>query len=264
MSALIRLAKIFIYPIKSTAPVELDSASVEPEGLAHDRRYVVTNEEGRFLTARQVPRLLLIQCEILGDAIRLNAPDCSPLTLSPGSFKNEYDPITIWRDTVEAQRCGAEVNDWLSHVLGFKAKLYYMGKQSHRPTKEGGVVSFADGAPLLVLSEATVDDLNTRLETPVSMRHFRPNIVVTGAEAYAEDDWPDFSIGEVRFAALRRCARCILTTIDPVTAVPDAQKQPLVTLMQYRRGDDGQTYFGRNVAARSGGIIRFGQALEFA
>ncbi|MBT8131615.1 MAG: MOSC domain-containing protein [Gammaproteobacteria bacterium] len=260
---MITLSKIFVYPIKSTAPVELDAVSAEPEGLAHDRRYVVTDEKNRFLTARRFPRMLLIRSEITGESLRVTAPEHTTLLLSPTTFPDVYEPMTIWRDTVQAQRCGAEADEWMSRFLGIKARLFYMGADSCRTTGDGGVVSFADGAPLLVLSEATVADLNTRLAKPVTIRNFRPNFVVSGASAYAEDDWADFSIGGVRFASLHRCARCILTTIDPLTAQPDAQRQPLATLLEYRRGEDGQAYFGRNVAVRSDGIVRTGEPVVF-
>jgi uncharacterized protein YcbX len=259
----ITLSKIFIYPIKSTAPLELNSAEVLPEGLAHDRRYVVTDDRGRFFTARRFPKMVLIRTELLGSGLRISAPDAAPLTIGPQDFEPDYDPVRVWSDTVAAQRCGKAADNWFSRFLGTDARLYFMGARSRRPSRAGGVVSFADSAPLLVLSENSVADLNTRLETPVEMQNFRPNLVVSGCPAYAEDDWPDFHIGAVSFKSLWRCSRCILTTVHPDTGQLHPQRQPLATLMDYRRGPDDEAYLGRNVAAQNAGLVQTGDEISF-
>ncbi|MDH3589080.1 MAG: MOSC N-terminal beta barrel domain-containing protein [Gammaproteobacteria bacterium] len=261
---MISLSRIFIYPIKSTAPLELLSSEVEAEGLAHDRRYVVTDEKGRFFTARRFPRMVLIHTELAGDGLHVSAPAMPDLELNPRDFSADYGPVKVWQDTVQAQSCGNAADQWFSDYLGLGAKLYYMGKKSRRPTRADGVVSFADSAPLLLLSESSVEDLNTRLDTAVNMKNFRPNLVVTGSDAYAEDDWGEFSIGGVNFDALWRCSRCVLTTVNPDTAAVHPQRQPLTTLMDYRRADDGETYFGLNVAAKQRGSVHVGQPLVFS
>lgn len=258
---MVHLSHIFVYPIKSTAPLRLDSAEVEAEGLAHDRRYVVTDDKGQFFTARRFPRMVLIQSELQDWGLRVRAPDMPALDLVEADFAPEYDAITVWKDAVQGQRCGESADAWFSQYLGTRARLYFMGEKSHRPLRTGGVVSFADGAPLLLLSEASVADLNTRLETPVELRNFRPNLVVSGCEAFAEDDWEGFRIGEVGFKNLWSCARCILTTIHPDTAQLHPDRQPLATLLDYRRGPGDEAYFGQNVGATNFGAIRAGQTV---
>lgn len=259
---MITLSRIFVYPIKSTAPVELAEATVEREGLAADRRYVVTDRRGRFLTARRFPRMVLIQARIEGDGLIVDAPDAPTLSLDAANFPTERAPVQVWKDEIDARSCGAEADAWFSRFLGIDARLYYMDERAHRPARGGDTVSFADSAPLLVLSAASVADLNTRLAQPVSIRNFRPNIVVSGTTPYAEDDWPDFYIGNARFRSLWRCSRCILTTVDPDTGSADPQRQPLETLRGYRSdGDD--VMFGRNVGVATPGRIAVGQPVQF-
>lgn len=257
-----RIARIFIYPIKSTAPVELQSAAVHERGLQYDRRYVVTDSNGRFLTARRFPRMVLIRSQMKGNALEVTAPDMTALALDPAGFPERYDAVKIWKDEVWAQRCGAAADAWFSTYLAADARLYHMDAQAQRPTRAGGQVSFADSAPLLVLSEASVADLNARLDEPVSVRNFRPNLVVSGADAYAEDQFTDFTAGTAGFKALWRCSRCVLTTVNPDTGVNDSGRQPLKTLMDYRRdGDDA--LFGLNVGVAAPGHITVGDELKF-
>ncbi|MBT8138103.1 MAG: MOSC N-terminal beta barrel domain-containing protein [Gammaproteobacteria bacterium] len=255
------LSRIFVYPIKSTAPVELVTANVEAEGLQHDRRYVVTDARGRFFTARRFPRLVLVRSEIDGDGLIVSAPGTGDLQLAPADFPSQYDPITVWKDTVQGQRCGPQADAWFSDYLGLEARLYFMGEKSRRLSRAGGVVSYADAAPLLVLSENSVADLNTRLVKKVRMRNFRPNLVVSGCEACAEDSFGDFTIGDVAFESLWQCSRCVLTTIDPDTAEVDANRQPLATLMDYRRRNNDECVFGMNVAATGVGTVHVGQEI---
>lgn len=259
---MVTLARIFVYPIKSTAPVELAAAEVEPQGLAHDRRYVVTDARGRFVTARRFPRMVLVQPTLVGAGLSLAAPGSDTLRLDPPSFPDSYDKIRVWRDEVDAQRCTREADEWFTRFLGIDARLYFMGEHTQRPRRGGGKVSFADAAELLVLSAASVADLNTRLETPVGIRNFRPNLVVSGSTPYAEDDWPDFQVGTARLRALWRCSRCVLTTVDPDTGRLHPDRQPLETLMQYRR-DGEQAMFGLNVGVARPGRLRVGDAIEF-
>lgn len=260
---MITLSRLFVYPIKSTAPLELVSAEVLAEGLAHDRRYVVTDDKGRFLTARRFPRMVLIHTELSDDGLTVSAPGAPDLALATGSFESAYEPIRVWKDTVEAQRCGAGADSWFSEFLGIRCRLYFMGAKSYRASRAGGVVSFADAAPLLILSESSIDHLNARLQSPVEVRNFRPNLLVAGCAPYAEDDWGEFRLGDVVFKPLWRCSRCILTTVDPDAGTRADSGEPFATLMKHRRGDDGETYFGINVAAVNTGRIHVGQTLDF-
>ena len=260
---MVSVSRIFVYPIKSTGPVELSTAEVRERGLQHDRRYVVTDPKGRFFTARRFPRMVLIRAQILDEALTVSAPGQPGLALAPADFPAEYDAITIWKDKVQGQRCGPAADAWFSQYLGADARLYYMGAESHRPVRGGGgEVSFADAAPLLVLSESSVADLNTRLAEPVSIRNFRPNLVVSGVDAYAEDGFGDFTAGGAGFKALWRCSRCVLTTVHPDTGVRNTESQPLKTLMDYRR-EGNEALFGLNVGVAAPGRIAVGDELKF-
>lgn len=254
------LSRIFIYPIKSTAPLELSHATVTPRGLQHDRRYLVTDTEGRFLTARRFPRLVLVRATIDGTGLQVDAPEMDTLHLQPDRFAAQYSGVTVWKDTLQAQSCSSEADQWFSDYLGIAARLVYMGSGSVRPARGGGEVSFADASPLMVLSEASVETLNRRLAKPVSVRNFRPNLVVAGVAAHGEDQWGEFGLGSARFRALWPCARCILTTVDPQTGHKDPDRQPLATLLQYRKVG-GEALFGVNVGVLSAGDITCGDPL---
>ena len=260
---MVTVSRIFVYPIKSTAGVELSAAEARERGLEHDRRYVVTDANGRFFTARRYPRMLLIQTRIHDGGLTVSATGQPGLALTPAAYPPEHDCVTVWHDNVQGQRCGPDADAWFSEYLGTDARLYYMDAGSHRPVRGGGgEVSFADAAPLLVLSEASVADLNMRLAEAVSMRNFRPNLVVSGVAAYGEDGFGDFTAGSARFKAMWRCSRCVLTTIDPDTGVRNSAGQPLKTLMDYRRKDN-VALFGLNVGVAEPGRIAVGDELIF-
>lgn len=259
---MITLSRIFVYPIKSTAPVELAAAEALTQGLAADRRYVVTDARGRFLTARRFPRMVLIRARPQRESLIVQAPGAAELELDPSQFPQQRVSVRVWDDQVDARWCGPAADAWFTRYLGVDARLCYMDEQTRRPARDGDSVSFADASPLLLLSAASVADLNTRLAHPVGIRNFRPNIVVSGTAPYAEDDWPDFRIGEARFRRLWPCARCILTTIDPDSGVADPQRQPLETLRGYRRSGE-EALFGLNVGVAAPGRIAVGQPVLF-
>lgn len=258
------LAKIFIYPIKSTAPVEVQQAQVLADGLAHDRRFVVTDAKGRFLTARRFPRMVLIRAQPVEGGLTVSAPGMPALSLQRADFPGQHEPVTIWKDEVLGQQCGDKADRWLSEYLGIDARLRFMGPRTHRPARGGGTVMFADAAALLLLSEASIADLNTQLEDAVEVRNFRPNLLVSGCDAYAEDQWSEIEIGEAKLKSLWRCQRCIVTTVHPDTGEKHPQRQPLATLEQVRGTADGQAEFGMNLSVVRTGQISVGQALEVA
>jgi uncharacterized protein YcbX len=221
----VRVTGITIYPIKSTAGIVVDSSAVEPQGLAHDRRWMVVDEFGECQTGRE------------------------------------------WDDECRAQSAGAAVDEWFSSLLAARSHLVYMGDASQRPvefeySRPGDRVSFADAYPLLLISEASLEDLNGRLREEVSMRRFRPNIVVAGCDAYDEDDWRNIRIGEMPFDGAKNCARCVFTTIDPDTGQQHPQLEPLRTLGGYRRGASGGVLFGRNLIPRGSGTVSVGDVVS--
>ncbi|MFT5722354.1 MAG: hypothetical protein ACI9W6_002683 [Motiliproteus sp.] len=267
----IRVSQLSVYPIKSTTGIHLDHALVEERGLAFDRRFVVARPDGQFISARTHPRLLLIQSALLPAGLHLKAPGMAALDLCysdfPDDFPGGYRDLTIWADTFQGQRCGAAADAWLSEYLDQPLQLFYLGPQSHRPRASHpglaeGEVSFADGSPLLLISQASLEDLNQRLVNPVRMTQFRPNLVLKGCTPFAEDGWQQIRIGEVVFEVTTPCSRCVLTTIDPGSAVADAGRQPLATLAAYRKGEDGQVYFGQNLVALNRGTISLYDEVE--
>ncbi len=261
-----KLASIHIYPVKSARPIDLPASEVLPRGLPGDRRWMVVDENGRFVTARQQPRLAMVETAFDGDVLRLRAPGQEELTLPLQPVAPQRTRVTVWRDEVEAVLTGETADAWFSQWLGRPVRLVQMTDDIHRPVdpdygRPGDEVSFADGFPLLLIGEGSLDALNRRLARPVSMRRFRPNVVIAGAEPHAEDTWVRIRIGEVEFAGVKNCSRCVFTTVDPETGTRSADGEPLRTLGTYRQGEGG-IYFGQNLIPRSGGTIRVGDEVE--
>ncbi|MBI2380323.1 MAG: MOSC domain-containing protein [Gammaproteobacteria bacterium] len=260
------LSEINLYPIKSAAQVRVAEAEVEARGLRGDRRWMLIDEAGQFLTQRKHPHMALIRVRIEANFLMLDAPEMETLVVPYAFERREVREVTVWRDRVPAWILPAAVNDWLSRYLGFGCALVHMGEEQRRgvdPTygRPEDTVSFADGFPLLLIGEASLADLNTRLAKPVGMNQFRPNLVVAGGEAYAEDGWKRIRVGECEFDIVKPCARCVLTTVDPARGVADPGREPLRTLMAYRN-QAGGVMFGQNLIPRRLGLIKAGDGVE--
>ena len=256
------LTQLWIHPLKSGAGITLSSAIAAPGGLTTDREWMVTDAEGQFLTGRTHPALLHIKATPTIEGLRLNAPGMSEHSVRRARF-NRRRPTGVWSYRFDAWWGEVSTDHWLSEFLGISARLLFIGGVSQRQLRSDPSVrfSFADGYPYLLLSESSLVDLNSRLVRPVTMRHFRPNLVVDGVVAFAEDGWRRFRIGSVIFDVVKPCDRCVFTTIDPDTAIPADDLQPLRTLGSYRRTEGG-VMFGQNVIARNRGMIRVGDAVE--
>lgn len=259
------LGSLRIYPLKSAAPLFPDRATVSKRGLVGDRRWMIVDAEGRFVTARKHPRLVLIRAALEGDSLFLQAPGMPDGRIAADAQAARVD-VMVWDDTVAAQRATPEADRWISDYLGFAARFVHMDETvsrqvSPKHAQPGDVVSFADGYPVLLITQASLDGLNARLAAPVPMRRFRPNLVIDGTAAHAEDAWRSIRIGEVRFDVVKPCVRCVLTTVDPDTGRFDAQGEPLRTLIGYRRTPKGVT-FGQNLIPRGSGTIALGDAVE--
>jgi uncharacterized protein YcbX len=260
------VASLHIYPIKSCAGVSVDAATLDRRGLVGDRRFMIVGEDGVFLSQRELPRLALIVPRIADGAITLSAPGTDTMT-TPMVADGPRRTVVVWRDTCDAVDQGHDPSRWLSDHLGVAARLVRLADDFARhvdpvyatsPTDE---VSFADAYPLLLIGEASLADLNTRLAAPLPMNRFRPNVVVRGSEPYAEDTWRDIEIGEVRAAAVKPCARCVTTIVDQSTG--ERGKEPLRTLATYRRRRDGEVYFGQNVIHANTGTIWVGDPVKW-
>lgn len=257
------LESIHIYPIKATRAVDLEVAEVQPRGLAHDRRWMLVDSNGQFLTQRDHPRLALVETRVTQDGLMLEAEGMQTLRVPFPSSKSAPASVRVWQDTVSAVAADAAAHDWFARFLDIDCSLVYMPDTSRRrvdPDYAVGddVVSFADGYPLLLASEASLAALNSRLAVSVPMTRFRPNVVISGADAFAEDDWKTVQIGDVRFHAVKPCARCVVTTIDQETA--DVGKEPLRTLSAFRRVGS-KVLFGMNLIPASGGSVRVGDSV---
>ena len=259
------LVHINIFPVKSCAPLMVDHAVVESRGLRGDRRWMIVDAEGTFVSARTQPRLLLVRAVFAGDSLLLDAPGMPRLHLLAAADKTAAT-VTLWADVVAGMPARDDADAWISSYLGFPARFVFMAEACVRPidaayAKPGDEVSFADGFPLLLISQAALDHLNGRLASPLPMLRFRPSIVVANTAAHAEDGWQAIRIGEVAFDVVKPCVRCVLTTVDPATGTFDPTGEPLRTLVSYRRGAKGVT-FGQNLIPRGQGKIRIGDPVS--
>jgi uncharacterized protein YcbX len=259
------LSEIHVYPIKSCAPLSLEEAVVEARGLAGDRRWMIVDMDGRFLSARQHPRLTLVRAQADGNAFALSVPGMPPLRLALPASGLRID-ATVWKSTVSAQVADALANAWISNFLGMSARFVHMDADCVRTVsadhgRSGDEVSFADGYPLMLISQSALDQINEKLARPAPMLRFRPNLVVAGATPHAEDGWKRIRIGAVEFDVVKPCTRCVFTTVDFERGEFDPSGEPLRTLMTYRRTSKGVT-FGQNLIPRGRGTLRVGDAAE--
>lgn len=246
-----RLRSIVVYPIKSCGPVALERAVLRRRGLVHDRRFMIVDARGHFVTQREEPRLSLVRLTLEGESLWVEAPGQPALevALDPDHHAHgALHTVTVWRSTLVAPEVPA-LSRFFSATLGRALVCVAMTSAMHREinpkyARPGDEVSFADGYPLLLASESSRLDLEARAGTTLEMARFRPNVVVEGAPAWDEDHWPELRIGEVLFRAPKPCARCVITTLDPQTG--RAGKEPLKTLATFRRRD-GEVMFGMNL-----------------
>ncbi|TLU59956.1 MOSC domain-containing protein [Thalassotalea litorea] len=254
---------LFIYPVKSTQGIAVPHSNVQECGLAFDRHFLVTDTKGKFITGRSKAKMVLIQTRLDANGLILDAPQMPSLPLQYLEFSDEYHPVQVWGDNFKGQHCSTEADSWLSRYLGVECRLYYFGPNSVRHVNNTThPVSFADGYPLLLVSQASLRDLNQRSSEPVSMAQFRPNIVVKGCGPFAEDSWHKIRIGDVEFLVSKPCSRCVFTSVDPITGRRSENKEPLTTLRKYRQGRDGEIYFGQNLIPLNSGKIHEGDHIE--
>lgn len=261
-----KLAAIHCYPIKSCAGSALEHARLDAYGLEHDRRWLVTDPGGQFLSQRDWPRMALIRPAVLAKVLELSAPGMEPLSVPSPAKQAAQRSVTVWRDHCIALDAGDAAAQWLSEFLDTSCRLARMGPGFQRPVSApfavgDDQVSFADGFPFLLASTASLEDLNARLQEPLPMNRFRPNLVISGAQPFAEDGWAQVRIGRVVFHVVKPCARCTVTTVDQTTGVRG--KEPLITLATYRKTADGRILFGQNLIHQpKGGQLRVGDFVE--
>lgn len=253
------LSSLHVYPIKSSADISISSAWVDEYGLSFDRRFVLSDLQGQFMTARKHHNICLIQSNIVPEGLMIKAPNMPNIIIKYEEISAQYQTVGVWRDNIEAQVCHSTVNNWLSTYLQQPCQLLFFGEHSKRQVKNSKrSVAFPDAYPLLLISKASLVALNKRSKRNNTMKQFRPNIVIDKCDTFDEDSWHKIQIGEVTFDVVSPCSRCILTTIDPETASPDSSQEPLATLKTFRQGQDGELYFGQNLIPLNKGHIKAG------
>lgn len=260
---LLTITGLYIYPVKSLGGISLQQASVSDRGLTFDRRWMLVGEDQVFLSQRSHPEMALLQPEIRDDGLVIRNQKHETISILP---REEGDrlKVQVWDDVCEAVVYDQPVNEWFSDQLGMSAQLVYMPRASKRQVdpryaKQNELVGFADGYPFLMISEESLEDLNSRLDQPVRMDRFRPNIVVEGGAAFQEDLIRSFRAGGMTFLGVKPCARCQVVTIDQQTGL--ATKEPLNTLATYRRAGH-KVLFGMNLLHQGEGILQVGEPLQ--
>ncbi len=265
---MMKVSHICAYPVKSAAGVSLRFSRLTQKGLEQDRHWALIGADNEVITAREFPQLLALKPEFTSDGLSLEFEGAAVLNIPYSPDNTDVTRITVFKNPATAVVLSDAINTWFSDYLHISCRLVYMDAHCHRDVlfenggKEGDVVAYADECPILLLTEASLEDLNARLEQPVTYRNFRPNLVVQGSQAFAEDDWQSVQIGECEFEVGQRCQRCVLTTIDPDTQIKHKSQEPLRTLSTYRRHPAGGVAFGIHLIPRRLGTIRLGDSVE--
>ncbi len=256
---------LYLYPIKSLGGISVPEAFVEERGFRYDRRWMLVDKKGDFVTQRQHPQLALLQVSLGKTQLEVvsKGDPSQRIAFDLDLASNQELQVSIWGDQVLALVVSAEVSRWFSDFLQMELDLVVMPESSHRKMDpryavQGESVSFADGMPYVMIGQSSLDELNQRLEEPVSMDRFRPNLVFSGGEAYAEDQFKQLQIGEVEFQVVKPCARCVMITVDQEKGTKG--KEPLATLATYR-SQDSKVYFGQNAVALAPGMVRVGDLI---
>lgn len=255
---MIALSRLYIHPVKSMGAQRQSQALVQPGGFAFDRQFMVTEPDGTFITARQIPELVLFTAAPTPEGLFLTAPDSTTANIRFADFAPLYAPTEVWGNHFSAHIAPETVNKWLSGFFKRLVQLRWTGFNSSRRVKGYPDIplSFADGYPFMLTNEASLLDLQRRCPASINMRHFRPNLVVSNASAWSEDEWKVIRVGKVIFEVVKPCSRCIFTTISPRDGQKHPDGEPLRTLETFRSAPNGNINFGLNLIARNRGIIR--------
>jgi MOSC domain-containing protein len=260
----VTLSGLYVYPIKSCGGVSLQRSDLSATGLRHDRRWMLVDETGEFMSQRAHPRMALISVRFALERMIVSAPDMDELEVPLYPQAGDSIDVRVWGDTNRGALVSEEADHWFGEYLEFPCRLVHKPDDDPRLVdssfaESGDQVSFADGFAFLLISEDSLEDLNSRLENPLPLNRFRPNIVIRGCGPYAEDGWSRLRIGSVPFRVAEPCPRCAITTVDQETGV--RSKEPLRTLATYRKSD-GEVFFGRNLIHDTLGTVHVGDPVE--
>lgn len=258
-----KISSLRIYPVKSLRGIDLSEAEVRPRGFRHDRRWMLVDPAGRFITQREQPQLATIATELTPTGLLLSSQSSEMLV--PFTATGSEIQVNVWRDEVTGRLVSDEADTWLQAELGLECRLVKMPPEARRAVapeygQPGDVTSFSDGFPYLIIGQSSLDELNLRLDEELPMNRFRTNIVVEGSEPFAEDAWKRIRVGEVEFDVVKPCSRCVMTTTDQFTGERRGL-EPLKTLAQFRL-QAGKVMFGQNAIARGTGVVRVGDTVS--
>ncbi len=264
---MLTISQLFIYPVKALGGISVSSAQLTDRGLEYDRRWMLVDENNLFLTQREYPQMALLQTAISETGIQIfhkQQPDKKILIPFHPVIKEKIT-VQVWDDTCEAVTMSSETNEWFSTQLQIPCRLVYMPDDSLRKVDSNyavhntDITGFSDGYPLLMIGQASLDELNRRLTDPLPMNRFRPNIVFTGGKPHEEDEMENFITGDINFYGVKLCARCMVTTTNQDTG--ERGKEPLKTLSAYRMKNN-KVYFGQNVLYNKPGRLSVGDAIS--
>ena len=248
---MIKVTQLLIYPFKSAQGIALPKTGFDAEGLLNDRRLMAVDENGGFLTARRCPELLQISCQADSNGWTLAHPAQATNCSVAASDSSALITGKVWKDDINAIDGGDAAANWISEVLGQNARVALWKPTARHSGKYALDTSFADAAPILIVSEASMQQGCDWAGIPYDVRRFRPNIVINGVDAFEEENWKGFQIGDTHFKILDTCSRCILTTRDPDTGEAHADKQPMKVLMEKHKDASGQPVMGMNATLNS-------------
>lgn len=261
---MVNLSQIFVYPVKSMRGLQLSHAQIIPGGLTFDRIFMLTDCHGKFITARQYPQLVRFTPSLTLEGMVITAPDNQSITVKLADFSPAMQPTEVWGNQFTAHTALESINEWLSARLNQPVQLRWVGPELTRRIRRFPEIplSFADAYPFLLINQSSFDALQQRCPATLELPQFRPNFVVNGVPAFAEDSWKTIRIGEIIFDVAKPCSRCILTTVNVKTGKPHSLGEPLTTLQQFRTAENGDIDFGINLIARNQGVIRVNDPLE--
>ena len=261
------ISQLNVFPIKGCRGVPVSNAVIDNLGLEHDRRLMLVDADGVFVSQREIPALATLVPVIRGNAIRVHAAEGDPfdITVNPDA---PHRTVRIWREPFLAADQGDAASTWFSNQLHQPVRLVAVGRETHQPIdprfspRVGAETAFTDGYPIMVVTEASLADLNARLADPVPMSRFRPCVVVAGGNAWDEDEWRVIALGDVTCDAVKPCARCVVTATDQETGTRHPLQEPLRTLASFRTVQPFGAIFGQNLVPRDTGLIAVGDEVS--
>ena len=261
---MLQVSDLFIHPIKSLGGISVSKALVTDRGFQYDRRWMLVDQQNAFLTQRKLPQMTLLQTEISAESFNVYHKQSGERIAIPFEPTGKTVSVQVWSDRCKGIVVDDKVNEWFSEMIGETCQLVYMPGTTKRRVDgryalQKDITSFSDGYPFMVIGQASLDDLNARIEDKLPVNRFRPNIVFTGGAPFEEDGWAHFIINGINFYGVKLCARCVITTINQDTIKKG--KEPLKTLATYRQKNN-KIYFGQNLLHHGEGSLRIGDEIK--